>query len=334
MNIPATLDEARSETWLSSILGEDVIHVVSGPVDNRVSTNAPVRVTLADGRDLDLWIKGYFTEAGGLLRFAGVPEAHFYRDLVDHAGVRTLRCLHAEVDPVTSNNVVVTVDAGPVTFPDGREPLTPDLVARSLGELAKLHAATWMNPACAAPWLTSRLSLYTISRGLAEIRQNFDGELGAGVPLAARNGERLIAAFQGLATEVEAADPWCVVHGDAHIRNIFIDATGSPSFIDWQLVQRGPWYLDVGYHIATMLSVDDRREHQDALVRGYLDRLVSAGVPRPDDREVERGLRRSFVHGFYLWAITLRVDPLVIAALLERLGTAVADHDAYEELAP
>ena len=38
------------------------------------------------------------------------------------------------------------------------------------------------------------------------------------------------------------------------------------------------------------------------------------------------------VHGFYLWGITLKVDPRHTAVLLERLGTAVADHDAYREI--
>lgn len=42
-------------------------------------------------------------------------------------------------------------------------------------------------------------------------------------------------------------------------------------------VQRGPWYLDVGYHIASALTVEDRRAHEDELVRHYLDRLVAAG---------------------------------------------------------
>jgi len=334
VTVPATLAEARSPAWLSSVLGAEVTDVAAGPVDDRVSTNAPVHVTLADGRALDLWIKGYFTESGGRMRYAGVPEIHFYRELAPTAGLRTPRCRYAEVDPATSYNVLVTEDVGAgVTFPDGRDPLTPDQVAQSLSELAGLHAATWRRPGLAdAPWLASRMELYTVHRGVPDIVRNFESEPGAGLPAAVRDAERLIAAYRVLAAEVAAADPWCVVHGDAHIRNIWLDPTGRPSFIDWQLVQRGPWYLDVGYHIATMLSVEDRRAHQDALVAEYLDRLVAGGIERPSPGEVASGLRRSFVHGFYLWAITLRVDPLAIAALLERLGTAIDDHDAYEEL--
>jgi hypothetical protein len=33
------------------------------------------------------------------------------------------------------------------------------------------------------------------------------------------------------------------------------------------------------------------------------------------------------VHGFFLWGITTKQPPAVIATLLHRLDTAVADHD-------
>ncbi len=38
------------------------------------------------------------------------------------------------------------------------------------------------------------------------------------------------------------------------------------------------------------------------------------------------------VHGFFLWGITTKVQPDVIATLLHRLGTAVADHHALSVL--
>ena len=53
----------------------------------------------------------------------------------------------------------------------------------------------------------------------------------------------------------------------------------------------------------------------------------------PSDRDVWRSISRDMVHGFYLWAITMKVDPPITTALLERLGTAVDDHDALTGLA-
>ena len=45
------------------------------------------------------------------------------------------------------------------------------------------------------------------------------------------------------------------------------------------------------------------------------------------------GLRQGIVHGFFLWSITLRVDPAITTVLLTRLGTAAADHDALVAVA-
>jgi hypothetical protein len=332
VSIPGSIEEAQSAAWLSSVLGAEVAHVVPGPVDQRVSTNLPVHVELADGRARDLWVKGYFGEAGSPARAAGLAEAMFYRDLRDSLGVRTLRCVHAEVDADTLDNVVVTEDlagAGAV-FLDGRTSCTPDQVAEGLAQLAELHAATWRDARWAgAPWLASRLQRTTVHRGVAEIAQNFDGPNGAGVPPAVRDAERLFDAYRALGAAAPQADPWCVVHADPHIGNVYLDPGGRTSFLDWQLVQRGPWYLDVGYHVAAMLTVDDRRAHEAALVAHYLDRLAAAGVDPPGGADVERGLRLGLVHGFYLWGITLKVRPEIIASLLERLGTAVDDHGGW-----
>ena len=38
------------------------------------------------------------------------------------------------------------------------------------------------------------------------------------------------------------------------------------------------------------------------------------------------------VYGFFLWGITLKVDPPITTELLTRLGTATADHDAYSAI--
>jgi hypothetical protein len=335
--IPTTLEEATSAQWLSSVLGSDVASVAVGEVDNRVSTNAPVHVELADGTSRDLWIKGYFNEIGRFARYAGIPEAMFYRSLAPATGIRTLEAVFAAADAETQENVVVTRDVlgDGAVFLDSLSPYSVDQAAESLSQLAQLHASTWLAPIGeSAPWLATRLDSYTVQRGVAEIAQNFAGPIGAGVPESVRDAQRLFDAHRALGVAAADATPWCVIHGDPHIGNVYHDGEGRPSFLDWQLVQRGPWYLDVGYHLASSLTVADRRAHEADLVRHYLDRLRSLGVDDvgADDAAVWRGLRRGMVHGFYLWGITLKVDPRKTTVLLERLGTAVDDHDAFAEV--
>jgi hypothetical protein len=341
VRIPETLDELLTPAWLTAALAPnfpdiEVTAVVSGPVISRVSTNARFTIECAGGAPNDLspnlCVKGYFGDVGRAYRTVGQPEAYFYRDLAASTGMRTLRCAYADIDDTTGHGVVITEDV--VTqggrFLDTRDEYTPDQVAESLGELATLHAATWARLSLRdVPWLAPRLAGILAFRGVDEIRGNFESVIGAGVPPEVRDAERLATAYRALTSLTSDDDAWTVIHGDAHLANVYLDGKARPSFVDWQLVQRGPWYLDVGYHIASTLKVEDRRRTERELVRHYLDRLAVAGDIRMSEDAAWLGIRRGIVHGFFLWGITLKVDPPITAELLERLGTAASDHEAF-----
>jgi hypothetical protein len=339
--IPLTLDEALTPEWLTAALatrhpGIEVTGVEPGPVISRVATNARFRIECAggvpEGLSPDLCIKGYFTEYGRPYRHAGVPEAAFYAEVLGLTDMKTLRCVYADHDTETFDSVVITEDVvvEGAEFLDARSAYTPDQCAQSLEELAALHAGTWMAPrAAAVPSLDSRLELYVANRGKAEISSNFESEIGAGVPDAVRDVDALYDAYSQLGRQIPTEEPWCVIHGDAHVGNVFLNADGRPSFVDWQLVQRAPWYLDVGYHMSSAITVEDRRAHERDLVRHYLGHLAALGGDAPSEDEAWRLLPRGMVHGFYLWAITVRVLPEITTMLNERLGTAVDDHDGF-----
>jgi len=161
------------------------------------------------------------------------------------------------------------------------------------------------------------------------IAGNLNGPNGSGVPEEMRDKHRLIDTYRAMAASAVAeASPWCVIHGDPHVGNLFHDAQGIPHILDWQLVQRGWWSIDVGYHIASTLTVDDRRSAERDLLRHYLDRLRSFGTEPPPWDDAWRALRHGILQGFFLWAITTKVEPALIEILLHRLGTAAADFDA------
>ncbi|MBX6391109.1 MAG: phosphotransferase [Frankia sp.] len=340
--VPDTLEEALSPQWLTAALGVrypgiQVTAVEPGPVISRVATNARFRIecaegTLPEGVSPNLCVKGYFTEVGRRYRNAGEFEACFYRDVAPSTDMRTLRAHYADFHPETRHGVVITEDVvvqGAV-FLDALSPYTPEQTAQSLTELARLHASTWNHPGLAqVSCLAPRLASYLVLRGVPEIRENFDGPIGAGVPVEVRDAERLNAAYRLIAEGAASASPWSVIHGDAHVGNVYLDGVGRPSFLDWQIAQRGPWYLDVGYHIASALTIEDRRRHERDLLRHYLEELRAGGVdPAPPEDEAWLLVRRGVVHGFFLWGITQKVNPAITAELLTRLGTAAADHDA------
>jgi hypothetical protein len=337
--VPETLPDALTPAWLSAALGRrfpgvEVTSVAPGPVIERVATNARFRIECAGGLPAglpaDLCIKGYFSEYGAQYRHVSSTETFFYRDIAETTGVRTLRCVAAIYDEGTSHGVVITEDvvASGAVFLDSLSPYSVDQVAASLEELAKLHASTWCSADLAdQAWLAPHLGLYLLRRGLPEITFNFDGPIGAGVPPEVRDAQRLIDAFGSLSTVTATDSPWCLMHGDCHVGNLWVDPSGQPSFVDWQMIQRGPWYLDVGYHIASTLDAAERRANEDDLLRHYLDALGSGGVEVPPWDSARDAIRRGILEGFFLWAITLKVDPPITTRLLERLGTAAADHD-------
>jgi len=345
---PGTVEELLSPEWLSLALGTEfpgirVTRAIRGPVVSRVSMNIRFRIECAggvpDGLAPGLCAKCYFNEGGWVARRTGLIEASFYRDLAPRIGIRTLRSRYADVDQETGHGIVITEDAIAQggTFLDATSPCTPDQVAQSLSQFARLHAATWCDPAALdAQWLAPRYHTLTRHRGVPQIQANFESEdLGQGVPPEVRDAQRLYSAFGDLARMTPGTEPWAVIHGDAHIGNLYRDAAGRPSLMDWQLVHRGPWYIDVGYHIASALTVADRRSHEAALLDHYLQELGAASAARgksikvPTADEVRLGYRLGVLYGFYLWGITIMVDRPITAVLLHRLGTAAADHDAY-----
>jgi hypothetical protein len=349
--IPHSLEQALSPQWLTTALqprfpGIEIRAVVPGPIVDRISTNARFTIECAGGVPEDLspalCVKGYFNEIGRTARYVGAPEAYFYRDIAATSGVRTLRSVYADIDPDTQHGVVITEDVVSQggTFLDGNSPYTAAQTAETLAELARLHAKTWAalryaDVAWLGPRLGRVLEIWGQSTTIATIARNFEGPNGQGIPAEVRDAVRLVKAYRRLIVPTGAemaAKQWCVIHGDAHVGNVFLDSAQIPSMLDWQLVQRGKWYLDVGYHLASTLTVEERRRTERDLLRHYLDRLAAHGIAAPSWDEAWRAIGLGMVHGFFLWGITTKVQPDVIATLLHRTGTAVADHDALSGL--
>jgi hypothetical protein len=341
--VPDTIERALDPGWLTEALGLrfpgiEVTRVTAGPVVERLSTNARFTIECAggmpDGLVPALCVKGYFGEKGRAMVHVGEPEARFYELLAEPSGVRTLRSVYADVDSGTRHGVVITEDvvAAGGEFLDALSPYSPEQAAQSLGELARLHAYCWgEHELMKEPWLATRLSSYFAYRGVDDIQANFDGPVGADVAPEVADAERLAAALRMLATRGEGRG-WTVIHGDAHVGNLFLDARGAPALVDWQVVQRGHWGIDVGYHIASALTTADRERSERDLLEHYLESLRSFGVDPPSWDDAMDAYRAGIAYGYFMWAITLVVKPAIIQVLLQRLSAAAAAHDAFASL--
>lgn len=92
-------------------------------------------------------------------------------------------------------------------------------------------------------------------------------------------GHRFIAALP--AYYAHRPEPHTVLHNDYRLDNLlFATPEGGPAVavVDWQTVGIGPAVLDVSYFVGAGLTVEDRRAHEEDLVRGYHQALLASGV--------------------------------------------------------
>jgi aminoglycoside/choline kinase family phosphotransferase len=243
-------------------------------------------------------------------------------------------CVYAAIDEATGHGIILMEDvvAQGGRFLTALEPYTPEEAHGSLEQLAKLHAAEWGRPGEAYPWLVSRIEQMaaTPMLPLDLLQTMIDGERGIPLPAAIKSAERIQKGLQSLVAG-DAGQPQCLVHGDAHAGNLFV-LNGQVSVIDWQVMQRAHWALDVSYHIGAALSVEDRQQHEQALLRHYLERLASFGAQAPSWDEAWLQYRRHMVYGYFMWAITRRVTPPIIHEFVRRLGLAVSQLETFELL--
>jgi aminoglycoside phosphotransferase (APT) family kinase protein len=79
---------------------------------------------------------------------------------------------------------------------------------------------------------------------------------------------------------VLGSGPPTLVHGDAHLGNLFVDeaAGGRPGFFDWAMVWRAGGLRDVAYVLGNSIPTEVRRDGERAWIQRYVDRLAASGV--------------------------------------------------------
>jgi hypothetical protein len=93
--------------------------------------------------------------------------------------------------------------------------------------------------------------------------------------------------------------PLGLVHGDYRLDNLLF-GNGDCKVVDWQTMSWGPAVLDLSYFIGGCLSVEDRRAHEDELVRLYHDELLAQGVTSLPWEQCWEQYRRQCFHGILM----------------------------------
>jgi hypothetical protein len=336
---PTGLDRVVDPIWLTAMLQQrwprTVVESVE-IVETLVTMATKVRLALTfaanTGAPTRICIKGVLTDSGAHPS-SSIGETRFYRDMAAHLDVRVPLCVYASLDATDGGGVVVMHDviAAGGRFCSALDAFTPDQAMNGLDQLARLHVAAPSAPDSA--WVPRFLDQITQRPILpaATLQELLDGPRGDPLPPTVRDAARLQRGLEALAVDVRAA-PSVLVHGDAHAGNVYRDAEGQLGLVDWQVLQQGDWAQDVAYHLAAVLTPEDRRTHERALLDDYLDRRHALRGPRIDRDIAWRRYRAAMVYGYYLWAITRKVDPPLIAEFVRRLGLATADLESFDLL--
>ncbi len=76
----------------------------------------------------------------------------------------------------------------------------------------------------------------------------------------------------------------------------------------------------MAYHIAAVLPVEVAEREERRLLGHYLQLALAQGLDVPDPEEAWAQCRAAAVYGYYLRAITRRVDPAITNVFVARLG--------------
>ena len=236
---------------------------------------------------------------------------------------------YVAIDADTAIIVMEDVVAAGGLFMNPHRPLPVDVTRDTLSQLARLHASTWgLASVGDIEWLGVGRAVLGSRYPEGVLQGWLDDGRADGFPPELRDAGNLVAAL-----EVHARNPvTCVLHGDTHTGNVYLDAEGRGCWFDWEVVQTGNWAQDIAYHLSTVLTIEDRRAHERELVRHYLAELAAHGAPAPDFEDGWELYRRSFTYGYLLWVITQVRGRDEVLAHMPRIAAAMSDHDTYRLL--
>ena len=336
-DVPTTLDAVLDPGWLEHALDDvdqddRILGVEEIDSSQTLAQKVRFRVTVehADGvrRTRAYCVKAHLdgTPGADLL-----SEARFYGEVAPRLEVRMPRAYYTAVDDGAQQAIIVMDDvvAHGGRFLNAQTPYSLDTARDSLGQLARLHAATWGCERVAdLEWLAPRATAMADMFPIELLQSLLDDGRGPDVAPNLRSAVNVAEAMR----RTGAHEVTCVIHGDTHSGNSYLDAEGRACWLDWQVVQRGNWATDISYHLATVLDIEGRRAHEAELLRHYLRELGSFGAPAPAWDEAWEQYTLGFSYGYFLWVITRISSRAVVLIHIPRLAAALTDHDTFRRL--
>ena len=277
---------AATPAWLSAALGRHVESVSAEQIGTG-QMGACFRLHLTgDGGPEQLVLKLPAGDRASIDMIAGAyrKEVRFYRDLASTVAVNTAACHYSAMatEETCGDFTLILEDLSPRTQGDQLAGCTAEQARAAVVNLAGLHGPRWCDP--------SRSEHHDLP-----VQGPDDADLLAGFydptmdTFLALMGERLsdedadiLRAIGPLVKPWSLARPerFAVVHADYRLDNLMFSAADDEAVfaVDWQTYNLGLPARDLSYFLGTGLTVENRRQHERALVADYHRALVGHGV--------------------------------------------------------
>ncbi len=339
--------EAIDAAWLTEVLqagGVDAVvkSFTARPVGTgQIGDSVRFRLDYARGEEgAPGSLVGKFPAAGDESRNTGVAlgnylrEVRFYQQLAAGALIATPRCYFADVDPATSEFVLMMEDLAPAEQGDQLAGVTLDQARLVVVEAAKLHASHWGDDSLDdIPWVSGARAAppsAATDEAVAGLWAAFKARYGPRLqPRWVEAGDWLAGRFADFAGAHDG--PRCLTHNDFRPDNrMFATAAGGRpvTVLDWQSFAYGAGATDLAYFLAGALPPEVRRAHEPALLQLYLDTLGRHGVAGYAMADLER----HYARGAYLLFVTAFFAAMIVTQtergdrmFLQMLGSA-AEH--------
>ena len=333
--------EEITEEWLGAALGIDGVELVGAEAIGTGQMSTSYRVSYRDPVDGAGSVVVKLAATNDDSRGAGVGlgvylrEVSFYREMRDRIGGPLAPCHLAAYDDGEGWFTLVLGDVSDGIQGDQVAGCSPAQARVAIEALARLHAPVFGDLTLAATgWLNQPSPLtQSVLSGLLN-------------PFFERYGERISPAHREVCERfVEVVDAWDadrrpplgLVHGDFRLDNLLFHGDGC-TVVDWQTVSCGPAVTDAAYFLGNGLTVADRREHEEELLRAYHEGLLAQGVKGFGWEQCREEYRRRMPLGLLMVIApamlverTERGDDMFMVSL-ERYAQAMLDLDVLDLL--
>lgn len=321
--------ELISNEWLTSVVCKDSSNIqITGfaldAADEGATNRRRISLVYSDetsarkqGLPVSVFCKASQTLASrfivGLLGVAE-NEAHFYNVVRPSLNIEAPEGVFALSDKASLNSIIMLRDLGSeVEFCQHTTEITRKRAESQLSLLAKLHSQymTSADMRELADCYGTVEEYFAAIRDAAKIDQAFDRALSVAEQYIP---DSLLSRRDSLWRDVEQSFQChgklarTLVHNDPHLKNWYITKDDVMGLNDWQTCAKGHWSRDVGFTLATSLSIPNRRRWERELLEFYLDQLEQNTGKAEDYDEAFDQYRRSIPGSLLMWMGAIAPD--------------------------